>query len=187
MPPWKAALWWHSPCSPESGALMQWLAFCKQKCCPKERYLRPLKSSGKKKRFSNSFVFCWWVLQGNLKLIPSIRWEKLGCLLVTWISPLLGPHKTDIWRGTENLFLGRIISCLLYTWIRTARGFGALQGSQALFDTRTHEWNASYTYMHTHTCTYACIFTRISRLFCQSRQQKVIFVAEEDKEANGRP
>lgn len=116
MPPWKAALWWHSPCSPESGALMKWLAFCKQNCCPKERYLRPLKSlEGKKKRLSDSFVFCWWVLQGNLKLIPSIRWEKLSCLSVTWISPLLASQKPGKGRGTENLFGEEVlVACFMH-------------------------------------------------------------------------
>lgn len=153
MPPWKAALWWHSPCSPESGALMKWLAFCKQNCCPKERYLRPLKNLEGKKRLSNSFVFCWWVLQGNLKPISSIRWEKLGCRLVTWISPLLASQKPDKWRGTGKLFGEEVlVACftqiselqedLLYCrGLRLCLILGRRGGM-----------------LHTHTCTHTCTY-----------------------------
>lgn len=175
MPPWKAALWWHSPCSPKSGALMKWLAFCKQICCPKERYLRALKSLGGKKRLTDSFVFCWWVLQGNLKPISSIKCEKHGSLLVTWISPLLASRKTDKWRGTENLFGEEVlIACFTYLpelqenlvhcrGLRLCLISGLLGGMLHIIYADTHTQLHIRMYLHPH----------VTRLFCQCRQEKL--------------
>lgn len=169
MPPWKAALWWHSPCSPESGALMKLLDFFKKNCCPRERYLKPLKSLRVKKKkgkvaalhFARGFcsgIWSWFLQSGERTGMP------LGNVIFT--SACFSENQIN--REAQKTFL-RKKYCLQYARIRTARGFGAQQGSQALFDFRTYGWNASCTYMQTHTqarmhiCMYACICAHVSR------------------------
>lgn len=148
--------------------------------------LKGKKKKGKVAALHFARGFCsgiWsWFLQSG---------ERTGMPLGNVIFTSACFSENQINREAQKTFL-RKKYCLQYARIRTARGFGAQQGSQALFDFRTYGWNASCTYMQTHTSTYAhmheCMYLRpcITRLFSQSRQEKVIFVAEEDKEAKGR-
>lgn len=164
----KAALWWHSPCSPESGALMKCLDFYKNSF-PKERYLKLLetlrvKQTNKQKTpnktgkvaalcFAPGFCRGTWgqFLQSG---------ERAGMPLCNMIFTSSCFSENQANRGAQKTFL-RKKYYLHYAPIRSARGFGAQQGSQALFDFRTYGWSSSCTCMHVHThkhmCTHACM------------------------------
>lgn len=49
------------------------IGFLQAELLPQEKVSQATEELRGKKRLSNSFVFCWWVLQGNLKPIPSVR------------------------------------------------------------------------------------------------------------------
>lgn len=195
----KAALWWHSPCSPESGALMKCLNFYKNSF-PKERYLKLLetlrvKQTNKQKtpnKTGKVAALCFLLLgfAGEPEANSFSQVRELGCLSVTWFSPLLASQKTRQTEGHRKPFWGRSTTCIMHLSdlqedLVHSRGLRLCLIS-GLMGGALHAHVCMYT--HTSTCAHmhACshLHPRTTGLFCQSRQENVIFVADEDKEEN---